>query len=83
MIKKLSKFPLIWLVPFVSLIVGSVAYSTDLATTTLFKILVGMTLLYLLIAILHHHKDKSLTIEIFMEYLLLAAFILLISQTFF
>ena len=42
------------------------------------RILIVAILLYLLLAILHHKKDKSLTLPIFLEYLLTAALSLIL-----
>lgn len=39
--------------------------------TQVYVLLIGI-LIYLLLAILHHRHDKSLTLPIFMEYLLTA-----------
>lgn len=38
-----------------------------------FKLLAFAALLYLIFALLHHHRDKSLKFEIIIEYVLLAA----------
>lgn len=42
------------------------------------RILVVGILIYLLWAILHHKKDKSLTLEVLLEYLLTAALSLIL-----
>jgi hypothetical protein len=45
-----------------------------------FGILAGVTLIYLVGAIWHHFQDKTLTVEIIIEYILIAALALLILQ---
>lgn len=42
------------------------------------RILVVGILIYLLWAILHHKKDKSLTLEVLVEYLLTAILVLIL-----
>lgn len=48
--------------------------------TLQFQILVGAATLYLSSATLHHLKDKSLTLEITIEYVLITALALIILQ---
>lgn len=42
------------------------------------KILILGVLLYMIWALIHHKKDKSLTLLIFMEYVLTAALVLIL-----
>lgn len=42
------------------------------------RILIIGTLIYLLWALVHHKKDKSLTLPIFLEYLLTAVLVLIL-----
>ena len=44
------------------------------------RILMIAAAAYLATALLHHHKDKTLTLEIMIEYILLAALALIIAQ---
>ena len=44
----------------------------------IFKILGVGTLIYLIWAILHHKRDKSLTLSILLEYLLTAVLVLIL-----
>lgn len=43
-----------------------------------FELVVLATILYLATALLHHHFDKSLTIEVVLEYILIALFALIV-----
>ncbi|MFH0937203.1 MAG: hypothetical protein V1808_02835 [Candidatus Daviesbacteria bacterium] len=45
-----------------------------------FQILLVSALIYLSLAILHHYKDRTLTLEIIIEYILIAILALLILQ---
>lgn len=46
-----------------------------------FQILTGMTIIYLISALLHHVHHKNLTLEIFIEYVLMAALALIVLQS--
>jgi hypothetical protein len=43
-----------------------------------FELVVLATILYLGTALLHHHFDKSLTIEVILEYILIALFAIIV-----
>ncbi len=45
-----------------------------------FEILTGAVILYIGWALIHHHFDKSLTVEVIIEYILIAALILIMSE---
>lgn len=45
-----------------------------------FQIFTLAALVYVIIALVHHHRDKSLTLEITIEYVLIAALALVIFQ---
>lgn len=45
-----------------------------------FKAVLGLVVLYLGGAILHHFQDQSLTLELIIEYVLIAGLVLLILQ---
>ena len=45
-----------------------------------FKILILAALTYLLLAVLHHLKDKTLTLELMIEYILIAALATIVMQ---
>ena len=45
-----------------------------------FEVLVVSAICYVVIALTHHHLDKSLTLETFIEYILIALLIIIIVQ---
>lgn len=45
-----------------------------------FRILMVAAVSYLLAAFLHHKNDKTMTLEIMIEYILIAALVLIIAQ---
>ncbi|KKR80446.1 MAG: hypothetical protein UU73_C0001G0216 [Candidatus Daviesbacteria bacterium GW2011_GWA1_41_61] len=45
-----------------------------------FQIFTLAAIIYVIVALVHHHKDKSLTLEIIIEYVLIAALALIILQ---
>ncbi len=45
-----------------------------------FEVVVGAAISYVTVALLHHHIDKSLTLETFIEYILIAALAIVILQ---
>lgn len=45
-----------------------------------FQIITGATMVYVSLALLHHFFDKSLTLEIFIEYILIASLVIIILQ---
>jgi len=47
-----------------------------------FEVMLGAALVYLGLSFAHHHNDKSLTIEVMLEYILIAALSLIILQQF-
>ncbi len=46
-----------------------------------FEVLTGMTIIYLTSALLHHYHHKNLTLEIFIEYVLMAALALIVLES--
>lgn len=46
----------------------------------LMQIVSGLATIYVSIALIHHYLDKSLTLEITLEYILLAALVIIILQ---
>lgn len=45
-----------------------------------FELVIACAICYLAVAFVHHHFDKSLTLEIAIEYILIAALALIILQ---
>lgn len=45
------------------------------------EIVVAGAVAYIAVALLHHHLDKSLTVEIIIEYILIAALVLVLLNT--
>lgn len=44
------------------------------------EVIIGAAITYVTIALLHHHLDKSLTLEIIIEYILIAILVVIILQ---
>lgn len=74
------KFNLLWI--FVAtaplFLFGLFAFPYSLEAR--FKILLIAALFYLALALMHHQKDKTLTFEIIIEYILIAALALVVLQ---
>lgn len=49
--------------------------------TLQFQVFLGAALTYFLVAIIHHLRDKSLTLEIIVEYILIAILALVVFQS--
>lgn len=79
MIKKI-RFSYSWLI-LISIPVFLVAMVVfRAAPANQFRAVLGLCALYLGGAILHHWQDKSLTLELIIEYVLMAGLVLLIFQ---
>lgn len=76
----LMKINLIWVVIISAPVFMAALYLFRLSSKLQFQILVLASLVYLITALLHHYKDKTLTLEIIIEYVLIAALALLILQ---
>ncbi len=44
------------------------------------ELIIASSIAYITIALLHHHLDKSLTLEIIIEYILIAILVVIILQ---
>ena len=44
------------------------------------EVIIGAAITYITVALLHHHFDKSLTLEIIIEYILIAILVVIILQ---
>ncbi len=71
------RFNFIWLLFFTVPLLFSALFVFRNSSGTQFKILIITALIYLAITTLHHMKDKTLTFEILMEYILIAALALI------
>lgn len=76
----LTKLSLIWVfivsVPLFTLALFFYRFSPKMQ----FIVFMTAALLYLAAALLHHFKEKSLTLEVIIEYILIAALALIILQ---
>lgn len=43
------------------------------------KIIIGVSLIYLIYSLIYHYRDKSLTFETVLEYILMAGLVLIIA----
>jgi hypothetical protein len=78
---KLAEINLMWLFIFtVPLFIGAIIVS-PYSPKLQFMILSLAAMVYFCLALLHHHKDKSLNVEVILEYFLIAALSLLIVQS--
>lgn len=75
---KAKRFNFIWLLIFTTPIFLVALVVSRNSSATQFKILILAALLYITAATLHHLKDKTLTFEILIEYILIAALALII-----
>lgn len=60
------------------LLVGLIAFNNQ--SMLQFEIIILAAITYVTLALAHHHFDKSLTLETFIEYILIALFIVIIVQ---
>lgn len=72
------KFNFIWLLFFAAPLLTVALFIFRNSSGIQFKILILAALLYLAATTLHHMKDKTLTFEILIEYILIAALALII-----
>lgn len=61
------------------LFVGAMVYFRH-SREALIQLLFLAAIFYVIIALLHHHKDKSLTLEVMIEYILIAWLALILSS---
>lgn len=75
-----KKLNLIWILILSTPIFLVALFIFRFSSSIQFQIFVLAALLYLAVAIIHHYRDKTLTLEITIEYVLIAALALLILQ---
>lgn len=76
----LKKANLIWVLTLFIPVFLVALFIFRFSPQTQFQIFVLAALVYLAVALIHHYKDKTLTLEIIIEYILIAALALLILQ---
>lgn len=79
---KLGQFNLTWIFIILSPLFVALIFIFRHSSSAQFKLLFLAAFLYLALAIGHHYKDKSLTFEILIEYILIALFALIVIQSF-
>lgn len=72
------KFNFVWLLIFITPLLLTALFVSRNSSGTQFKIIILAALLYLATTTFHHMKDKTLTFEIMVEYILIAALALVI-----
>lgn len=77
---KLQKLNLTWILVIFTPVFITFLFVYRFFPQTQFQILTAASFLYLSTAILHHYKDKTLTLEIAIEYVLIAALALIVLQ---
>lgn len=75
-----KKINLIWALALSTPIFLVLLFIFRFSPATQFQIFVLATLVYLAVTLIHHYKDKTLALEIIIEYILIAALALLILQ---
>lgn len=75
-----KKLNLIWILILSTPIFLVALFIFRFSSSIQFQIFALAALLYLVVAIIHHFRDKTLTLEITIEYVLIAALALLILQ---
>lgn len=78
---KLKNLNMIWLLLFTTPIFALVVIFLRFSPKYQMLTLVLAALIYLVVVILHHLKDNSLSLEIMVEYFLIAALALIIFQS--
>lgn len=76
--KFLKKFNFAWIIIFLTPFFILALYSLKAHPVLQMQILILFALAYLMLAILHHYQTKTLTFEIIIEYILIAALVLII-----
>lgn len=76
----LKKLNLIWILALSTPAFFVALFIFRFSSTIQFRIFTLAALVYLGVALLHHYKDKTLTLEIIIEYILIAVLALLILQ---
>lgn len=82
MMKVLKKINLMYIFSLSAPIFAYLIYLNRHSGNRQLNILACFTLLYLILACLHHLKDKSLTLEVFLEYLLIAGLSLVVVHSY-
>lgn len=78
--KLLKKINLVWVMVFSTPLFLAALFIFRYTPTTQFEIFSLAATTYLIVALIHHYRDKTLTLEIIIEYFLIAALALLILQ---
>lgn len=74
----LKRLNFVWLLIFITPLLLTILVAFRNSSGTQFRILILAALLYLTATTFHHMKDKTLTFEILIEYILIAALALVI-----
>lgn len=79
----LTKLNLIWVFVFSIPLFAFTLFFYRFVPKMQFFVFLAAALLYLAVALFHHFRQKSLTLEIIIEYILMAVLALIILQGFF
>lgn len=80
-LKIIKRLNLIWLVMLSVPLFLTALYLARFSPRIQLEIFIGAVLTYLITAIIHHQLDKSLTLEIVVEYILIAILTLVVFQS--
>lgn len=78
---KKIKLRLIWVLVLSVPLFITALYLLRFSRQLQFQTVIAAALLYLIVALLHHLKDRTLSWEVVVEYLLIAALVLIILQS--
>ncbi len=76
--KFIFKLELIHLLPLIAIVLIVLSFIIPSQTAIQIQLSITFVLLYLTFSIIHHFLDKSLTLEVILDYILIAALVLII-----
>lgn len=79
---KLAHFNVGWILVFILTIFALLVVVFRFSKQSVFLLLLLAACIYFVIAIIHHIRDKTLKLEILLEYILIAVLSLIILQSF-
>lgn len=78
--RKFTKISVLWILIVSTPLFMGLLIIFRFSSERQFQVLVTASIVYICTAILHHFQDKSLTMEIIIEYILIAVLALLLLQ---
>ena len=81
MIKHIQRINLMWVYIILAPVLFSMLLFFRNQQLVVFSIAVMAAIFYVTVALLHHHRDKTLTVEVTLEYVLTAVLAIVILQS--